>query len=400
MPRGELAPPAASVRPSIGSMKTLMIFSGVSCATCSMSMPPSLERHHRDLLGGAIGQHGDVVLLLDVGAFLDQQAPHLLAFAARSGACSSCMPRIWPASWLDVVERAGELDAAALAAAAGVDLRLDHPDRAAEPLRRLAGFANAECRVAAGHRHAELAQDFLALVFVDLHRDVGAVVAEGGSRLRPHARRKSPEKCSTRLRAGSQRRAAHSRDQRARSADDRRSRCVSRRRARLLPARRRRIAREPAHQALDRPRARSRAPARKRALRALALRRRAAAPAKRRARTAAARSSSDSASAWRQLRRQRDAMLRQLAADAQIAEARRRAHAPATRRSARPRGSGSLRASRAAASTSACDGRPRDRRRRRQPGRAASRRAHGAASLRAARAGSGRAGPAAAARAP
>ena len=79
------------------------------------------------------------------------------------------MPRIWPASCLDLVERARELDAAALAAAAGVDLRLDDPDRAAELLRRLDGLLHAEGRVAARHGHAELAQDFLALVLVNLH---------------------------------------------------------------------------------------------------------------------------------------------------------------------------------------------------------------------------------------
>jgi hypothetical protein len=33
----------ASVRPTSGSANTLMIFSGVACATSSMSMPPSLE---------------------------------------------------------------------------------------------------------------------------------------------------------------------------------------------------------------------------------------------------------------------------------------------------------------------------------------------------------------------
>jgi len=33
----------ASVMPSIGSTKTLMIFSGLACATSSMSMPPSLD---------------------------------------------------------------------------------------------------------------------------------------------------------------------------------------------------------------------------------------------------------------------------------------------------------------------------------------------------------------------
>jgi hypothetical protein len=38
--------------------------------------------HHRDLLRRAVGERGDVVLLLDVGAFLDQQAAHLLALGA------------------------------------------------------------------------------------------------------------------------------------------------------------------------------------------------------------------------------------------------------------------------------------------------------------------------------
>jgi hypothetical protein len=37
--------------------------------------------HHGDLLGGAVGQRGDVVFF-DVGAFLDQQVTHLLAFRA------------------------------------------------------------------------------------------------------------------------------------------------------------------------------------------------------------------------------------------------------------------------------------------------------------------------------
>ena len=42
------------------------------------------------------------------------------------------------------VGRSGELDAAALAAAAGVDLRLDDDDRAAESARNLARFGGVE----------------------------------------------------------------------------------------------------------------------------------------------------------------------------------------------------------------------------------------------------------------
>ena len=60
-------------------MKTLRIFSGVSCATCSMSMPPSLEPISATFWVARSVSDGDVVLLLDVGAFLDQQAAHLLA---------------------------------------------------------------------------------------------------------------------------------------------------------------------------------------------------------------------------------------------------------------------------------------------------------------------------------
>ena len=53
---------------------------------------------------------------------------------------------------LHLVERPRDLDAAALAAAAGVDLRLHDPDRAAELLRRLDRLVDAEARNAARRR--------------------------------------------------------------------------------------------------------------------------------------------------------------------------------------------------------------------------------------------------------
>jgi hypothetical protein len=99
--------------------------------------------HDGDLLRRAVGDGGDVVLLLDVRAFLDQQAAHLLAFGA--GLVSLQLhAEDFAGQLLHVVERAGELHAAALAAAAGVDLRLHDPDRAAQLLRRLGGFEHAE----------------------------------------------------------------------------------------------------------------------------------------------------------------------------------------------------------------------------------------------------------------
>src|SRR6185437_7321703 len=148
-----------------------------------------------DLLRRTVGEHCEVVLLLDVGAFIDQQAPHLLAFGAglvrlqlhaEDLAGEAC----------DVFERPGDLDAAALAAAAGMDLRLDDPDRAAEPLRGLRGFTDAESGIAARHGNAEAGKDFLALVFVDLHREaVGSLL--GGARPR-RAPLRSGNECSTR----------------------------------------------------------------------------------------------------------------------------------------------------------------------------------------------------------
>jgi hypothetical protein len=63
-----------------------------------------------------------------------------------------------------------QLHATALAAATGVDLGLDDPDRAAQLLGGFLGFAHAERGMAPRHRHAVRAQQFLGLVFVDLHR--------------------------------------------------------------------------------------------------------------------------------------------------------------------------------------------------------------------------------------
>jgi hypothetical protein len=60
-------------------------------------------------------------------------------------------------------------DIAALAATSGVDLCLDHPDRAAELFGGFAGFLDTERWVAHGHGDAETAEQFFALVFVNLH---------------------------------------------------------------------------------------------------------------------------------------------------------------------------------------------------------------------------------------
>jgi len=62
-----------------------------------------------------------------------------------------------------------DLDAAALAAAAGMDLGLHHPDRAAQRFGGLHGLFHREGRHALRDRHAESAQHLFGLIFMDIH---------------------------------------------------------------------------------------------------------------------------------------------------------------------------------------------------------------------------------------
>ena len=86
---------------------------------------------------------------------------------------TSCMPRIFCAVSRAAARALGDLHAAALAAAAGVDLRLDDDDLVAglgdQLLRGRLGLVEAERRLPLGHRHAVLREDLLALILVDLH---------------------------------------------------------------------------------------------------------------------------------------------------------------------------------------------------------------------------------------
>ena len=120
--------------PEAGSTVRVTIFSGVLAATASMSTPPSVEATKATRPDAAIDQQREIKLAGD-GRVLDHiDAAH--------------EPALWPGLRRDqrlaehavglgvqLLERLDQLDAAAFAAAAGMDLRLHHEGLAAE-LRR------------------------------------------------------------------------------------------------------------------------------------------------------------------------------------------------------------------------------------------------------------------------
>ena len=136
--------------------------------------------HERHLGGFAVDQDREIKLLVDVGAFLDVEPVDLLA--------------MWPGlhrdqrraqhllgEFIDLGDRFGDADAAlvagrgllelALAAAAGMDLALHHPDRAGKRLRGRVGIGSPQHRHALRDRHPEFVQQRLGLVFMDVHLD-------------------------------------------------------------------------------------------------------------------------------------------------------------------------------------------------------------------------------------
>src|SRR6185436_13754017 len=124
------------------------------------------RNYDRDARGLAVDQHREIELLLDRRAVLDVEPVDLLALRAglrRDESCAEDAGRFL----LDVLDRLDHLDAARLAAPAGMDLRLHHPHGAAKvralppppgaarAARGLGAFTALEGGKAAGHGHAE-----------------------------------------------------------------------------------------------------------------------------------------------------------------------------------------------------------------------------------------------------
>ena len=121
-----------------------------------------------DAAGGAVHQRREIKFALDGRAVFDIEA---LDQAARRAGLMGDQGHAQDALGflLHVLDGFDHLDAAALAAAAGMDLRLHHPDRAAQFLCRRDRFLHREGGLAFGDGHAESAQHLFCLIFVDIH---------------------------------------------------------------------------------------------------------------------------------------------------------------------------------------------------------------------------------------
>src|ERR1700704_3733328 len=152
--------------------------------------------HERYFGGFAVDQDRQIKLLIDVGAFLDVEAVDLLAMRPGLHRDQRRAEHLL-GKFIDLGDRFGDAHAAliaggsflelALATAAGVDLALHHPDRAAELFRRYLGIRRPQHRKALRDGHAEFMEQRLCLVFMDIHwmfPDARTVTLESASVLR------------------------------------------------------------------------------------------------------------------------------------------------------------------------------------------------------------------------
>ena len=117
-------------------------------------------RHRQEGAVGPVEQVGDVVLLLDVRARVDQHAVHGVALDVHA--------EDLPGQLTGLGRGLGDLDAAGLAAAADLDLGLDDGD-AADLLGGRLGLVGRRRDLAQRDRHAVLLEELLGLVLEQIH---------------------------------------------------------------------------------------------------------------------------------------------------------------------------------------------------------------------------------------
>ena len=113
----------------------MWIFSGVVRGDLLDIHAAFAARHQHNALLAAVDDHADVILFGDLRAFFNQQAPDVLPL--RAGLVGNQLHAQYLARvFAHFSQRLRHFHAAALAAPARVDLRLDHPHFTAELSRR------------------------------------------------------------------------------------------------------------------------------------------------------------------------------------------------------------------------------------------------------------------------
>ena len=173
-----------AVRPVTGLIATFLIASGLCSATSSMSMPPSALAIR---IGQPAARSTRRPRYSSLAIFTPSSIEQALDLAALGtglvgdqGHAEDLLGRL--------LGRGGildDLDAAALAASAGVDLGLHDGHAAAETPGDRAGLLGRERDFPAGHRHAVPGQDGLCLILVNLHRSSLNVVDRGAEQGEP-----------------------------------------------------------------------------------------------------------------------------------------------------------------------------------------------------------------------
>ena len=145
-------------------------------------------RHHHRHADAAVERDAEVELLIDVERFLDENLADFASLGAglvRDQRHADHLLR----QFRGFIGVLGEFHAAALAAAAGMDLRF-HDDASAQLLRRGARVISVIRDDAARRRNAVAAQDFFGLILVDFHRARSFITSNA-------TRAGAPESCIT-----------------------------------------------------------------------------------------------------------------------------------------------------------------------------------------------------------
>ena len=123
---------------------------------------------HPDALGLTVEHVAEIELALERLGHLDIDPLHWLSFRSGLDGDEALAEQVLRGVAHLVIGLA-QLDAACLAAGAGVNLRLDRPVPAAEFGRGVHGLIGAEGDGALRHRHAEPGKQLLGLILVNVH---------------------------------------------------------------------------------------------------------------------------------------------------------------------------------------------------------------------------------------